>query len=577
MKTVSLIQGTPEWAAHRARHWNASDAPAMLGVSPYKTRAQLLRELATGVSPEIDPATQRRFEDGHRYEALARPLAEQIIGEELFPCVGVTDCGRYSASFDGLTLMGDTVFEHKSLNDELRHAMRDGMGSGAELPEIYCVQMEQQCMVSGAERVLFMASKWDGEDLLEMRRCWYTPNPDLRRRIIAGWQQFEADLAAYAPEPAAAPVAAGRAPDQLPALHIELTGMVTESNLAEFRDRAIQVFQGISTDLQTDQDFANAEQTVKWCKDIEDRLKGAKDHALSQTASIDELFRAIDAISAEARTKRLQLDKLVSRRKDEIRAEIVQRGVDQVGAHYRTINATLGEFALQVPATVRSDLAQAIKGRKTVASLNDAIDAAVADMKIDASQTAERVRANIAVMCEAAADHEQLFADRRMLVASKSPEDLRNLIAARIAEHRQREEARLEQERERIRREEAERLERERQATNTTERAIEVVQPSSAADGGRGDFTGELRAAGEPGRVIAKPPTSTARIKLGEINAAIAPLTITASGLAALGFKPVGTQGAAQLYALSEFPDICAAIAQVIATAPDRAAQKQAA
>jgi putative phage-type endonuclease len=122
MKTVDLIQGSPEWHAHRAQHWNASDAPAMLGVSPYKSRAELLRERATGISQEFDAATQRRFDDGHRFEALARSLAEQIIGDELFPVTGVN--GRFSASFDGLTMLEDTAFEHKSLNDELRAAIQ---------------------------------------------------------------------------------------------------------------------------------------------------------------------------------------------------------------------------------------------------------------------------------------------------------------------------------------------------------------------------------------------------------------------------------------------------------------------
>ena len=83
MKTVNLVQGTPEWHAHRAQHLNASDAPAMMGCSPYKTRAQLIREVTTGITPEVDAATQRRFDDGHRFEELARPLAEAIIGEEL--------------------------------------------------------------------------------------------------------------------------------------------------------------------------------------------------------------------------------------------------------------------------------------------------------------------------------------------------------------------------------------------------------------------------------------------------------------------------------------------------------------
>jgi predicted phage-related endonuclease len=40
------------------------------------------------------------------------------------------------------------------------------------------------------------------------------------------------------------------------------------------------------------------------------RLEAAKQHALSQTASIDALFRAMDEISAETRRVRLDLVKL---------------------------------------------------------------------------------------------------------------------------------------------------------------------------------------------------------------------------------------------------------------------------
>jgi len=118
MKLVNIVQGSPEWLAHRAKHFNASDAPAMMGCSPHKSRRQLLAEVATGITPEVDAGTQRRFNLGHRLEALARPLAEEILGEPLYPATGVE--GRYSASFDGLTLGGDVVFEHKALNDELR-------------------------------------------------------------------------------------------------------------------------------------------------------------------------------------------------------------------------------------------------------------------------------------------------------------------------------------------------------------------------------------------------------------------------------------------------------------------------
>lgn len=63
--------------------------------------------------------------------------------------------------------------------------------------------------------------------------------------------------------------------------------------------------------------------------------------------------------------------------------------------------------------------------------------------------------------------------------------------------------------------------------------------------------------------VIAKPPTLSRRVKLGDINAAIAPLSITADGLASLGFQPVGNAGAAKLYDATVFD---AAIRQALIT-----------
>ena len=122
MELHNLTQGTPQWHAHRLTHFNASDAPAMMGCSPYKTRSQLLHEMHTGLVPEVDAATQRRFDDGHRFEELARPLAEDIIGDDLYPVVGSLQ--RLSASFDGLTMDRKVSFEHKSLNAAFAHFRR---------------------------------------------------------------------------------------------------------------------------------------------------------------------------------------------------------------------------------------------------------------------------------------------------------------------------------------------------------------------------------------------------------------------------------------------------------------------
>ena len=77
MKTVEITQGTPEWHAHRASHFNASDAPAMLGLSPYETPRELVERLATGISREVTPQMQRIFDEVHPLNAPRRPPAER--------------------------------------------------------------------------------------------------------------------------------------------------------------------------------------------------------------------------------------------------------------------------------------------------------------------------------------------------------------------------------------------------------------------------------------------------------------------------------------------------------------------
>ena len=436
MKILELIQGSPEWLAHRATHFNASDAPAMMGCSPYKTRAQLLREMHTGVAPDVDIATQKRFDNGHRVEALARPLAEEFIGAELYPVTGSE--GKLSASFDGLTLDESTGFEHKAMNDDLRACIVDE-DSGAALPLHHRVQMEQQLMVSGAKRILFMTSAWtpDG-DLIEERHCWYYSEPALRDKIIAGWRQFERDLAEYVPTAAADPAPIGKAPETLPALRIEVTGAVTASNLAEFRETALAAIRSVNRTLKTDQDFADAERAVKWCADVESRLKAAKDHALSQTASIDALFRALDDIGTEARTVRLDLDKLVTRRKTEVKEEAVAAARRALEQHVATINAEIAPMRLPpVPA----DFAGAIRGLRSVASMDDKLQALLASTKVACDALARGVRANVAAFKEQAAGFEFLFVDLGQIV-HKAPEDFAATLQARIAAHKEAEAAR---------------------------------------------------------------------------------------------------------------------------------------
>lgn len=578
MRIVNLIQGTPEWHAHRAEHLNASEAPIMLGEFPNISRAELLKVRATGVAQEISWFLQQIFDNGHQFEALARPIAEEIVGEDLYPCVGVQ--GKLSASFDGLTLLEDTAFEHKTLNATLRACMTPDC-VGTDLPLYHQIQMEQQCMVSQAERVLFMASEWKQDpqteawQLVEERHCWYYPNPELREGIVPGWEQFEADVCAYQVVPVAEPVV-GKAPDQLPALRIELQGMVTASNLGDFRAHAMAVLGGINRNLQTDTDFADAEQTVKWAKAVEEKLDAAKAHALSQTADIDAMFRTVDDVKAETRRIRLELEKLVGKRKDERRIEIVQAGRNNVQDHYDQINASMGQHAIAFPAqAVTAELGASIKGKKSFSSMEDAVSTTAANIKIAASQLAERIRVNVGILNEHAL-HATLFADRVQLCATKAPDDLRNLVAARIGAHQQAEQQRLDDERARIRKEEEDRAARLQQekdaqaARHETAAAAPVVaepaveSPTSPAALAPQQSYVHAVATPEPAEDRAPWAPEGQRIKLGEINALIGPLTISAEGLRQLGFEPISTERGAKLYAADQVPAMCEQMIRVL-------------
>lgn len=533
MKVHNVQQGTPEWHALRSSYFTASEAPAMMGASKFQTRNDLLTMKKTGIVPDVTPQQQAEFDRGHATEEMARPLVEEMIGEELYPIVGTS--GNLLASMDGATMLGDVLFEHKLWNEKVVTQIRAG-----ELDPHYYWQLEQQLLVSGAERVIFVCSDGTKDRFAHLE---YSPVAGRREQLLAGWAQFEQDLGEFVVKEAKVE-AIGAAPDQLPALRIDVTGMVTASNLDAFKSHALAVIGDINTDLSTDKDFADADATVKWCGEVEDKLRAAKEHALSQTESIDVLFKAIDDITAETRRKRLELEKLIKARKDIIRSDMVMDAAKALQAHIDQINETLNS-RIRMPR-VPADFAGAIKGKRTIDSLKEAADAELARAKIEASRIADLIRANLKSLNELAIKHGFLFHDAQELVL-KANDDLVALIKVRINEH-ELQQAELKRQEE----EKAQQL-----AAQQRQKAAEPVveQP--------------VKAPQEPELVAATPIKTTAaaqqpvddgqRIKLGDISTRLG-FTLSAEFLRSLGFEAVERKQGAQLYRASDFPRICVAL-----------------
>jgi predicted phage-related endonuclease len=426
-----LVQGSAQWQQFRMEHDGASEAAAMLGLSKLTKRSELIRMKATGFGKEFTEWVQANILDyGHVVEAMARPLVEKIIGDDLYPVT--CSLGSLSASCDGLTMSEAIAFEHKQWAAALAASVAAG-----ELPEEHAPQCQQVLMVTGAEKLIFVVSDGTEQNMVWM---WVHPDAVWFDRIRAGWEQFGLDVSAYEhievlPAAVAAPV------QDLPALSIRVDGALTlNHNLVVFGDKLAKFIADINTAPDDDQSFADAEQAIKVMTRAEEALGAAEASALGQISTVDEMVRTVASYKELARKTRLMLEKMVKARKETIRVEIQQAAKDKAAAHIVSLNTRLGKPYMPAIAV---DFATAMKGKKTVASLRDAVDTELARFKIEANATADKIQINLGTLRELAGAHAFLFADTAVIVM-KAADDLTALVKLRIAEHEAAESAKAE-------------------------------------------------------------------------------------------------------------------------------------
>ena len=520
-KLHKLQQGSPEWLQFRLNKFGASEAAAMLGLSSKVKRNELLHMKHTCLPQEFSEWVQKNILDyGHEVEALARPIVEEMIGDDLYPVT--YSFGKMSASCDGLTMDGEIAFEHKQWNAALAEAVRSG-----ELPEEYWPQCQQVMLVTGASKVIFVVSDGTRDNFESIQ---IEPSDSWFRHLQDGWAQFERDLAEYQPR-GIPETSKAEAIMALPTLAVQIRGEVITSNLPAFKAAAEKFIAGIKTELRTDEDFVQADATVKFCEKAEKDLEVAKNAAIAQTASIDELMRTVDHIREQLRTKRLALDKLVKSRKDQIKELAVAERRQKYAEHLADLNAELGDVNISVPPP---DFAGAIKGLKTIASLHNALDTTLANGKIAADAAAKDLRTKLDWYKPHADAYGLLFRDLQQII-QKPADDFQLAVMARIDEHKRAEEA--------------------KEKAKAAPIAPAVMPEITAIQEQPAPWIAPASIAPSRGPVPAGAPT----LRLGQINERLAPITLTADGLASLGFT-AETEKSSKLYHEAQFPQICEAL-----------------
>ncbi|HEQ3514706.1 TPA: YqaJ viral recombinase family protein [Vibrio cholerae] len=444
MKILDLVQGTQAWLDARLQLRTASEAPAMMGESKYISRDQLL-DHKKGWTSIVNEFVLKLYAEGHEAEEKARPIAERILGEELSPICGQQEDSLLMASFDGITMFGDVLFEHKLWNKTLAENVMNNV-----LEPNYYWQLEQQLMVSGAQKVLFMVS--DGTEQ-NMAYMFYEPVEGRKEALLAGWKQFNEDLENHEIKAKTVPVKAEVIQD-LPAVSYKMNGLAIISNLDEYKAKALELVEQSKKKLETDQDFANAESMVKIFKSAEDKLGLMSQQVLGEVESIDTFVKDLGFIGENIRQARLALDKQVKTRKEEIKTEMVVKARNELAT---IVNEASRQYAVNF--NISADFANAIKGKRNIESMQSAINDELAKAKIALSEQKDVVQTNLNTVNENG-EYRFLFNDWSQ-IAFKAPEDFATLVKLRISEHQAAEQKKLEAQRELIRKQEEEKAQAE--------------------------------------------------------------------------------------------------------------------
>jgi len=139
---IKLDQGSPEWHEYRSMHIGASDAPIIMGVSPWRNVKQLYNEKLGLQNIRSTPAMQR----GIDLEAKARECFQVECGFSIRPAVIESKINPWMcASLDGISKCGQIVEIKCPGKKDHDLALR------GQIPDYYYPQLQHQMYVAGVQ------------------------------------------------------------------------------------------------------------------------------------------------------------------------------------------------------------------------------------------------------------------------------------------------------------------------------------------------------------------------------------------------------------------------------------------
>lgn len=158
-------QGSIEWHMIRKQYIGASDAPVIMGVSPWSTPYELWKQKVSPICIDKEETEAMRW--GKSKEEEARLIFERETGIYVFPMTAFSiEHDWMMSSLDGINMESTVIVEIKCPGREDQERAMEG-----HVPDKYYAQLQHQIETVRPDQTFYMSLHRDGTyKILEVKR-----------------------------------------------------------------------------------------------------------------------------------------------------------------------------------------------------------------------------------------------------------------------------------------------------------------------------------------------------------------------------------------------------------------------
>lgn len=212
-------------------------------------------------------------------------------------------------------------------------------------------------------------------------------------------------------------------------------GQIVESNLSDIAQQISANIEAIPEELETEDDFNNAEKVAKQLREAKSQLAERRDKALQDAEELYAELQLIGEVEDKCVTKAKSLEKLVRDEKKRKREQMIDKSYASCEHHYDKYVDDHDDFRMARPAIPLFNIdqyPQIIKGCSSFTSMQARLDKQAKSIQDQTDDAFDAVMANANAID--ATELPALFQDRKALLLMDA-EHLGSEIRARVATH----------------------------------------------------------------------------------------------------------------------------------------------